>query len=69
MSFNLVALNFSIKKNKIQPDQIVLFLILAFTLSSCDVITGIFEAGMWVGIRLVIVVIALIIWVIKKIIS
>lgn len=54
---------------KIQPYQIALFLILSITLSSCEIIGGIFEAGIWVGIIIVVLVIALVIWVIKKIIS
>lgn len=55
--------------NKLQPYQIALFLILTFTVTSCDVIGGIFEAGIWVGIIAVILVIVLVIWIIKKIIS
>lgn len=43
----------------------VLFFIL-LTSSSCDIILGIFEAGMWVGIILVVLVIALLIWLVKK---
>lgn len=35
-------------------------------LSSCEVIGGIFKAGVWSGIIVVIVVIALIIWLISK---
>ncbi|WP_296618666.1 hypothetical protein [Marivirga sp.] len=54
---------------KIQPYQIVLFILLSFTLSSCELLTGVFEAGIWVGILIVVVIIAIIIWVIKKIFS
>jgi len=35
-------------------------------LSSCEVIGGIFKAGMWSGIIIVVIVIALIIWLISK---
>lgn len=35
-------------------------------LSSCEVIGGIFKAGVWSGIIMVVVVIALIIWLISK---
>jgi hypothetical protein len=35
-------------------------------LSSCEVIGGIFKAGMWVGIIIVVIVVALIIWLISK---
>ncbi|TCV12016.1 hypothetical protein EDC17_10251 [Sphingobacterium alimentarium] len=35
-------------------------------LSSCEVIEGIFKAGVWSGIIIVVVVVALIIWLISK---
>lgn len=35
-------------------------------LSSCEVIGGIFKAGVWSGIIVVVIVIALIIWLISK---
>lgn len=35
-------------------------------LSSCEVIEGIFKAGMWSGIIIVVIVISLIIWLISK---
>jgi len=37
------------------------------TLSSCQLIEGIFKAGVWSGIIIVVVVLALIIWVLSKI--
>lgn len=37
------------------------------TLSSCELIGGIFKAGVWSGIIVVVVVLALIIWVVSKI--
>ena len=37
------------------------------TLSSCQLIEGIFKAGVWSGIIVVVVVLALIIWVVSKI--
>jgi len=40
---------------------------LATTLTSCAAIEGIFKAGLWTGIILVVLVLALIIWVISKI--
>jgi hypothetical protein len=36
-------------------------------LTSCTVIEGIFKAGVWVGMLLVIGVVAIIIWIITKI--
>ena len=43
----------------------LLFVLMAFALSSCSVITGIFKAGAAVGIISVIVVIAIIIWIVS----
>ena len=41
-------------------------LMVASFLSSCEVIGGIFKAGVWVGILIVVVIIALIIWLISR---
>lgn len=46
---------------------IALVALLMTTLSSCSLIEGIFKAGVWSGIIIVVVVLALIIWVISKI--
>ena len=46
--------------------QTAILLLLLTTLNGCSVIGQIFEAGMWVGILVVVVVIALIIWIIRK---
>jgi hypothetical protein len=35
-------------------------------LNGCAVIGGIFKAGVWVGVLIVVVIIAIIIWVISK---
>lgn len=45
---------------------VVLFLLLTTVLTGCDLIAGIFEAGVWVGAILVIAIIVLIIWLFKK---
>ena len=42
-----------------------LFLLVSF-ISSCEVIGGIFKAGVWVGILIVVVIIGLIIWLIGR---
>ena len=42
-----------------------LFFVLT-TLSSCEVIGGIFKAGVWVGVLLVVLVVGIILWVIGK---
>lgn len=36
------------------------------TLSSCELVEGIFKAGMWTGVILVVVVIAIVIWLAAK---
>ena len=38
----------------------------AFLLSSCQAIGDIFKAGMWVGVIVVVIVVALVLWLIGK---
>ena len=45
--------------------NVLLLLLGLFALSSCSVITGIFKAGVAVGIIAIIVVIVIIIWIIS----
>ncbi len=51
--------------NKYIP--LTLITLLATTLSSCELIGGIFKAGMWSGIIIVVVVLVAIIWLISRI--
>jgi hypothetical protein len=44
----------------------LLALATAMTLSSCEVIGGIFKAGIWVGILLVVLVVGVILWLVGK---
>jgi len=46
---------------------LALVALLMTTLTSCAAIEGIFKAGVWSGVILVVVVLAIIIWVISKI--
>ena len=46
---------------------LALIALLTTTLSSCSVIGDIFKAGVWSGIIIVVVVLALIIWLVSKI--
>ena len=46
-------------------NSIVLFLVMIL-FSSCELVEGIFKAGMGVGIFLVLLVIALIVWLISR---
>jgi len=43
-----------------------LFAMLLGCLTSCELAGDIFEAGMWVGVIIVVAVIALIIWIISR---
>lgn len=54
------------KMKTVNFSQTLLFLLLLVTATSCDVVLDIFEAGLWVGIILVILVIALAVWLLKK---
>ena len=44
----------------------ICFIALAMTLTSCDVIGGIFKAGFWSAIIIVVIVVALILWLLGK---
>jgi hypothetical protein len=44
----------------------LLALVSAFALTGCEVIGDIFEAGVWVGIIVVVGIIALVIWLISR---
>jgi cytosine/uracil/thiamine/allantoin permease len=46
---------------------LALVALLTTTLSSCSLVEGIFKAGVWSGVIIVVVVLALIIWLISKI--
>ena len=50
---------------KILPIALIAFL--CTTLSSCELVEGIFKAGVWVGVIVVVVVVALLIWILSKI--
>jgi cytosine/uracil/thiamine/allantoin permease len=44
-----------------------LIALICTTLTSCELIEGIFKAGVWSGVVIVVIVLALIIWLISKI--
>lgn len=48
------------------PSLPLLALALATTLSSCEVIGGIFKAGFWTAIILVVFVVVLILWLVRR---
>lgn len=41
--------------------------LLATTLTSCELVEGIFKAGVWSGVIIVVIVLALIIWLVAKV--
>lgn len=53
------------KKSCILP--VSLLLVLTVALSGCDLVVGIFKAGVWAGVILVVVVIVLLVWLIRKV--
>ncbi len=42
-------------------------LIMTVTLSGCDLIGDIFQAGMWAAVIIIVLVIALVMWLLRKI--
>jgi hypothetical protein len=46
--------------------SLVFLLAMAISFSSCQVVEGIFKAGVWVGILIIVAIIALIFWLISK---
>jgi len=46
---------------------LALIAFLCTTLSSCELVEGIFKAGVWVGVIVVVAVVALLIWIFAKI--
>ena len=45
---------------------LLLVVLLAFSSAGCEVVEGIFKAGMWVGIILVVLVLGLVMFVVGK---
>jgi hypothetical protein len=51
---------------KNQIPKIILLLAVLFSVAGCELVGDIFEAGMSVGIFLVILIIAIIVWIISR---
>ena len=49
-----------------KPISVFLLLFLLISVSSCDVVVGIFEVGLWTGIILVVVIVLIVLYVINK---
>ena len=49
--------------------RVFVFLLLLVSFTSCEIVGGIFEAGVWVGMIIVVLVLAGIFWLIRKFMS
>ncbi len=45
---------------------LALLLVVCISLTGCDAIAGIFKAGLWVGVIVVVAIIALVLWLLGK---
>ncbi|HEV2830998.1 MAG TPA: phosphatidate cytidylyltransferase [Hanamia sp.] len=46
--------------------MLALLIFMSVTFTSCEAIAGIFKAGMWVGILIVVIIVGIILWIIGK---
>ena len=44
-----------------------MLILLTFTLSSCELIGDIFEAGMWTALIIIIIIVLIVVWLFRKI--
>ncbi len=51
---------------KLKSNYVILLALIVTSFSSCQVIGGIFKAGVWVGAIIIIVIIAIIFWLFSK---
>ncbi|MFD2513095.1 hypothetical protein ACFSRY_04410 [Pontibacter locisalis] len=51
----------------IKPYLMAIIILLTFTLSSCELVGDIFEAGMWTALIIIVIVVLLITWLFRKI--
>jgi predicted small secreted protein len=45
---------------------LISLLLASLSLTSCEALGGIFKAGMWMGVIVVVLVIAIVLWLIRK---
>jgi hypothetical protein len=50
----------SMEKNSLIAARVLLLVVLALSMSGCEVIGGIFKAGFWVGIIVVVLIVGII---------
>jgi hypothetical protein len=46
--------------------RLLLFLVLALSVSGCAVVGGIFKAGVWVGVIMVLLVVGVVVFIVSK---
>jgi len=51
----------------IRTYYLLFFILLTFTLSSCELIGDIFEAGMWTALIIIVLIVLLVTWLFRKI--
>lgn len=66
-----LTLNIHLTINRVMKNitPLALITLAATTLSGCELVAGIFKAGMWTGIFVVAIVLALIIWILAKLLG
>ncbi|MDX5438191.1 MAG: hypothetical protein LPK03_13395 [Pontibacter sp.] len=50
----------------IRPYLMALFVLLTFTMSSCELVGDIFEAGMWTALIIIVLIVLLISWLFRR---
>jgi hypothetical protein len=51
----------------IRPYLMSILIVLTLTLSSCEVIGDIFEAGMWTALIIIVIIVLIVTWLFRKI--
>ncbi|MBJ6117403.1 hypothetical protein JAO76_04335 [Pontibacter sp. BT310] len=52
--------------NNLRTYLTMLFVLMAFTLSSCELVGDIFKAGMWTALVVIVIIILLVVWIFRK---
>lgn len=62
----MLSLKLTKTMNNIRAYLSVLFVLMAVTLSSCELIGDIFEAGMWTALIIIVLIVALVGWLFSR---
>lgn len=52
--------------NNLRTYLATLFILMAFTLSSCELVGDVLEVGAWMGAIVVIIIVLLVLWIVRK---